>query len=168
MCSSHGRVVKATDSKSVGLCPRRFESCWLRDSVFISYCCGNTFKWTWLHLTHTHKDIAVRVESHANSCFIAFCCSYLFFFQTSNLRSFLRLRPKTKAEKGVGARLGVRVNQVLRRTNQSTWSVMTSSTASVKSTKRTASWFKYMCTKINIGCWKKIVFILSLVVRTMS
>ena len=28
---SLGRVVKATDSKSVGLCPRRFESCRLRD-----------------------------------------------------------------------------------------------------------------------------------------
>ena len=28
--SSHGRVVKASDSKSDGFYPRKFESCWLR------------------------------------------------------------------------------------------------------------------------------------------
>ena len=32
--SSCGRVVKAIDSKSIGLCPRRFESCQLRN-VFL-------------------------------------------------------------------------------------------------------------------------------------
>ena len=32
--SSRGRVVKASDSKSDGLCPRRFESCRLRDFFF--------------------------------------------------------------------------------------------------------------------------------------
>ncbi len=35
---SRGRVVKAIDSKSIGLCPRRFESCRLRDIFyFISH-----------------------------------------------------------------------------------------------------------------------------------
>ena len=35
--SSDGRVVKAIDSKSIGLCPRRFESCSLRKIFCLNY-----------------------------------------------------------------------------------------------------------------------------------
>ena len=35
--SSRGRVVKAFDSKSNGLCPRRFESCRLRNLFFFPF-----------------------------------------------------------------------------------------------------------------------------------
>ena len=48
---SRGRVVKATDSKSVSLWEHRFESCRLRDKIFF------------LHWTHQAKLLLqVRLE----------------------------------------------------------------------------------------------------------
>ena len=46
--SSRGRVVKAMDLKSIGVSPRRFESCRLRRAVL-------SFFWLWLDLLATSK-----------------------------------------------------------------------------------------------------------------
>ena len=49
---SYGRVVKALDSKSNGLCPRRFKSCWLRPmlrQLVLSVTAIWQTSWSWQH-----------------------------------------------------------------------------------------------------------------------
>ena len=59
---SRGRVVKAFDSKSNGVSPRRFESCRLRNSFFFSFLFFNEIKQTKNRYTATTKMPPVRIE----------------------------------------------------------------------------------------------------------
>ena len=58
--SSRGRVVKAVDSKSIGVSPRRFESCRLRRAVLSLF-------WLWLDLLVTSKLDLKQVWSQSTS-----------------------------------------------------------------------------------------------------
>ena len=52
--SSRGRVVKATDSKSVGIFPRRFESCRLREKVVVVWDNISTLSWNFVNISNPY------------------------------------------------------------------------------------------------------------------
>ena len=59
--SSFVRVVKEFDSKSNGLCPRRFESCRLRIFLFI-------FLYSFPYLSPTRNNGQLHFPSHESKC----------------------------------------------------------------------------------------------------
>ena len=62
---SHGRVVKASDSKSDGMFPRRFESCWLR--VHFAFFSETSVDYSWYmhdwHILHKIFTHIVNMQS---------------------------------------------------------------------------------------------------------
>lgn len=69
----YGRVVKATDLKSVGLCPRWFKSCWCRFFFIVRGALKMLHSWKVVELLGDHIYWNIFIWSKAVWCFQTEC-----------------------------------------------------------------------------------------------